>query len=339
MPQALKSKAKFKERDGSLDFLRGFAVLLMVFVHASAYFLSSKSIYSAWDYAHFVVPLFVFCSTYITFNHSVPGHFSLTTIFKRVKRLVIPYFLMFALPSIFLNFLLNDFNLDFSYAVNILTLGNSRDVGWLVVLFIYVILLNQFILFLRQRYFFMFKLLTVISVISTIYLLFNDIPVPFRYVMFLPWSAFLFFVYFFVNSKKNIRFYVQTILGGVSLFLISRFILVLNESSLVFTDNKYPPNLYYLSYGSFLITTLHFIYFKLRVIFDMKYIKVVFNFLSTYSYQIFFIHFLIIHVLTALKIHKLLGLLNFTLVLIFVPVLTIILFNYFFSMLKNVKLR
>ncbi|MDA1317179.1 MAG: acyltransferase family protein, partial [bacterium] len=79
------------QRNTTIDFLRGLAVLLMMLIHVTAYFLSDPIVRNIWDYTHIVVPLFIFCSGFIFFQR---GNYSLdvSSVIKRIKQLILPYY-------------------------------------------------------------------------------------------------------------------------------------------------------------------------------------------------------------------------------------------------------
>ena len=80
-------------------------------------------------------------------------------------------------------------------------------------------------------------------------------------------------------------------------FFISKWYLGSLEQSLVLIDHKYPPNIYYLSYGLGWISLLYLIHKYLFL--EKTFIQKPFDFLSRYSYEFFFIHyyflFLLLH--------------------------------------------
>ncbi len=295
-----------KERDRAIDFLRGIAVLLMIIIHVTAYYLSQKTTRLIWDYTHFAVPLFVFCSAYVYFikkEHEI----TFKTLIKRVKRLVIPYYLFlgaFYLTSFFMKGTINTERL----MNDVLLIGN-RDLNWLVVLFLSFILLFPGIAYL-SRWKFVLYTLAVSSFLSTLYLLFHVPAVHFRMYMVIPWSSVVFIAYFFAHVK-NKRYFMMFLSGyAFLLFLDSRFYLSAYEKTFVFTENKYPPNLYYLSYGMWLMGMIYLIHDRFQI--GNTFLQTILDFVSKHSYEIFFIHFFYLFILIDRIPYKQIGWVGFT---------------------------
>jgi len=288
-----------QDRNTTIDFLRGLAVFLMILIHATAYFLDKSTVRILWDYAHFAVPLFVFCSAYITFQRKDVKLISASQTPKRLRRLFIPYYIfVFFLICVFALILRKD--VSFQFILHWVLLGSGRDVGWLVVLFVYILFLIPLIVRISK-----FQLPgTVVMIIvwlSPIVLLFSPYIESFRLMMWLPWSAFLIFVYWFVQNEEHIWFPWYIIVLFTGGFLISRYILLATNHTLIFTENKYPPNFYYLSYGIVMTTALYYFHrFLAAYNLFATWLQKVFNFLSRHSYSLFFIHFLYVYLLQGL---------------------------------------
>ncbi len=306
-----------KERNTTIDFLRGLAVLLMILIHATAYFLGDPTVYAVWDYTHFAVPLFVFCSGYIFFAKDSITTLSVSYVVKRLKRLVIPYYL-FLIPFFILVFIKNPTSFNIKQMTEKILLSGGRDLSWLVILFIYFLFLIPVIHFMYRQKKWLFYILTGTAFVSTVLLLISIPPVPFRYVMWLPWTFFLIFTLLFANHKENRYFFIGTIILSVMTFFITRDFLQSQGKTLVLTENKYPPNLYYLSYGIFFTTVMYWVH---RLVSKnklyMAYLQKPFDFLSTHSYSLFFIHFLFVKIFVDYGFHKIIGPWWFFVVLLF----------------------
>jgi peptidoglycan/LPS O-acetylase OafA/YrhL len=275
-----------KDRDRAIDFLRGTAVILMIIIHVTAYYLSDKTTKLIWDYTHFAVPLFVFCAAYVYFIKSEQP-FTFTAILKRVKRLIVPYYLFIGVFFLASFLIKNDPFDQAKLTQNLLLMGN-RDLNWLVVLFLTFILLFPLIKYL-ERWKPILWLAAIMSFLSTLYLLIYDPHLHFRTYMWVPWSSIVFIAYFFAQVKKKIYFMAFLSLYAFLLFLDSRFYLFASEQTHVFTENKYPPDLYYLSYGMWLMGIIYILHTKLRI--GGTWLQQIFDFFSKHSYEIFFIHF------------------------------------------------
>ncbi|PIZ62634.1 hypothetical protein COY16_03815 [Candidatus Roizmanbacteria bacterium CG_4_10_14_0_2_um_filter_39_13] len=292
-----------KARNTTIDFLRGLAVILMILIHATAYFLDQKYVYILWDYSHFVVPLFIFCSAYVAFQRKDAGSISFTQIFKRLRRLLIPYYIFTIVLILLFGFVLHK-EVSYQFILNWLLLGSERDVGWLVVLFVYVIFLIPIIV-RAAKFHLLRKFLMKTVWLIPILLLFAPPIESFRFMMWLPWTAFLIFVYWFTQEEEKRWFPWYALVLFTIGFFLSRFILIFNSHTLVFTENKYPPNFYYLSYGTVLITFLYYFHrFLTRKKLFTSWLQKWFDFLSRHSYSLFFIHFLYVYILKDLTNYR-----------------------------------
>ena len=283
-------------RNTTIDFLRGLAVVLMIFIHATAYFLNQKYVYVLWDYSHFVVPLFIFCSAYVAFQRKDATSISFTQIFKRLRRLLVPYYIFTVVLMLLFGFVLHK-EVSYQFILNWLLLGSERDVGWLVVLFVYVIFLIPIIV-RAAKFLLLGNFLIKIVWLIPILLLFSPPIASFRLMMWAPWAAFLIFVYWFVQNEEKRWFPWNVLVLFTVGFLLSRFILISSNHTLVFTENKYPPNFYYLSYGIVIITLLYYFhrFLTMKKLFA-SWLQKWFDFLSRHSYSLFFIHFLYVYIL------------------------------------------
>ena len=285
-----------KARSTTIDFLRGLAVILMILIHATAYFLDQPITRLVWDYSHFAVPLFVFCSTYIAFQKYNATFPSFSKIITRLKRLVIPYYIFTTVLLLVFAFVLGK-SVTMQSVGNWYLFGSGRDIGWLVVLFVYYIFLVPLII-KASKHDSLWKFLHLTIWLMPILFLFAPHFESFRLIMWLPWSAFLVFTYWFVKNEKKWWFPICVITLSLIAFFVSRNILHEIGHTLVFTENKYPPNLYYLTYG-ILTTTL--LYYSHRFLTTHNlfahWLQKWFDFLSKYSYPLFFIHFLYVYIL------------------------------------------
>lgn len=316
-----------KERNTTIDFLRGLAVVLMILIHATAYFLGDPTTKAIWDYTHFAVPLFVFCSAFIFFAKDSITILSFSYIYKRLKRLVLPYYI-FLIPFFILAFIHSPETFSIRQILEKILLTGGRDLNWLVILFIYFLFLIPTIHFMYKQKKWLFYILSATAFISSILFLFYNPPLPFRFVMWLPWTFFLVFTLMFTEHKNNKYFFWGvTILSAFS-FFVSRDALLQQSKTLILTENKYPPNIYYLSYGIFFTTVLYQIHSKFsKNIFYKKYIQKPFDFLSINSYSLFFIHFLFVKVFVDNGAHKTIGPWIFFVVLMVLSILVQISMN------------
>jgi peptidoglycan/LPS O-acetylase OafA/YrhL len=284
-------------RDKNIDNLRGLAMFSMVVIHATAYFLKDSIAYFIWDFNQFSVPVFIFCSSYLFYSRLFKGDKkSLVSYFKkRFSRLFIPYwiFLLFYFP---VAYFLGGKKINPGTVSSNIFLTGGLDLNWLVLLFLYLAFLYPIIYYLKNKKIW-FYFLAGLSFISSIFFIF--FKTNYRLIMWLPWSLVIFFSLFFIKNEKNQK--KLFIVGSFSLlvFFIVRLIEVKIHHPLNHYDNKYPPTLYQLSYGVFWTVILYL--FSVKKVFRFLYFDRLLHFLSINSYEIFFIHNLVIFVLVWIK--------------------------------------
>jgi len=288
---------KKKARHLEIDFLRALSMLAVIFIHTNAYFLSKKNVFLIWDFCQFAVVAFVFCSSYVFFQRErlldLKSFFAFLK--KRLLRLFIPYW-TFLIVMLGLITIKEPNKINFTFILkNIFVIGGI-DINWLVLLFVLFSVLFPVVSFLKRKKPWLFYLYVIFSLASSVVLLFYKPGFDYRLIMWLPWSVVALFSWYYVKHQKQSLFLPLTI--SVSLLLFSLLTLVLSSThhSLTQFDNKYPPNLYHLTYGLFLTALLSFI-FKARF-FLFTPIKISLSFLSKKSYSLFFIHYFVIYVLT-----------------------------------------
>lgn len=284
---------KIKYRNINIDYLRGLSIFVMVFLHTSSYYLNASLVKILWDYGHFAVAVFIFCSVYVFFIKDFK--FNLKYIFayikKRILRLIIPYyvFLFFHIILLFIG----GSKITLSYIVKSITLTGGIDLSWLILLFIQLIPIMILIKYLAEKRKTLFYLYTIISLTSALVFVFYKLPFNYKFIMWLPWSSVVCFTWLLYYFEKKSWFYYMTSFFFFSYFILSRTMLDITNSSLVLIKNKYPPNFYVISYGLLFITILY--YLSKKGVFSVFLINKFLNFLSINSYSIFFIHVLVIY--------------------------------------------
>ncbi len=294
-------------RLATIDTLRGLAILAMILIHSAAYFLSDKAAFYVWNYSQFAVPIFFFCSSYLFFyKENLPTIKSAYPYFKkRLLRLLIPFYLYLAAYFVVVGIFERD-RLTPEFVLRHLTMTTiAPEANWIVILFaIFAFLMPLFAYLFRHKRTLLFGYLAI-SLLSSVYLMFFRFPLHFKLIMWLPWSIIVLFGLFFVKNERKKWFFPATIIFSFGVFILTFFIQIALGNSLVHFNNKYPPNLYYLSYGIFFITIL-FYFFEKDVVKFKSILKPV-HFLSVYSYSIFFIHFIVLYVLIHVVDYKKLG--------------------------------
>ncbi len=286
-----------KERNLSIDLLRGFSIFAMILIHTNAYFLHKKTAYLLWDLSQFAVPAFIFCSSYLFFQREFVFTTAslLTYAKKRVLRLIIPYYL-FLIPLLLLTYFAEPGKITARSILEHITLTGGVDINWLILLFLTFTLIMPWLHHSWKKRSTLLPLFAVLSTSTTVLLLFVSFPFSYKWIMWFPWSLIILFTIYVVSYEKKSWFYPVTLGGTLLVFLATRFLQLQLGHSVIQYYNKYPPNLLHLSYGMFTTTLLYFLFQK--QIFHITPFKQLLVFLSTYSYSIYFVHFLLIFYVT-----------------------------------------
>lgn len=280
------------KRDKNIDNLRGLAMIAMIIIHATAYFLKDPLAFRIWDFLEWAVPVFLFCSFYLFYDKLKKFDFSQFPSYlkKRLSRLIFPYwtFLLFFLPPLFY-FSPNKFNWN-SISSNIFLYGGI-DFNWLVLLFVYFTFLMPLIFFLENKKIIYYSLLTI-SVASSIIFIFYS-PFDYRADMWISWLVFVYFTIFFLKNKHNKKNMTSLIVISFAAYLGTYFLEAKIGHNLTHYGNKYPPTLLHNSYGILSIIVLY--YLSKKGIFSFLKFDRILKFFSINSYSIFFIHILVIY--------------------------------------------
>lgn len=281
----------FSQRFPEIDLIRGIAMVAIIVIHVAAYFLTNRFVFFVWNSLQFAVVTFIFCSAYLFFKKSDSQKLSSLKYFiKRAQRLLIPYFAY--LVVLFILMKLNGEVLSINSVVRYITLTTrSNDLSWLVVL---MLTLTPVMLILRiiknKKFAYLFFVLA--SFFSALVFLFYTPDVNFKLIMWLPWSLILITTDYFVSNENKSFFFPKFLTASLAVFIATLIIKILAVTSLIQYDNKYPPNLFHLSYGLFITAIL---YWYAKKIIRFATIHKIFTFFSKYSYSIFFIHILVIY--------------------------------------------
>lgn len=282
------------DRLSQIDLLRGLSILVMIFVHTSAWYLSHPAAFMVWNLGQFAVPAFVFCSSYLFFKKK--DSYLLDKFWqyvkKRIPRLLIPYWIYLGFYFLLLVFSQPE-KLNLISIVKEATLTTSGlEVNWAVLLFVEITLLMPILNYLRERRKTLFLLYVLFTFGASGLLIFYKVPVNFRLIMWLPWSLIVLFSWYIASSEERDWTLPATLFAsGFALF----FLWILKQNlglSTVFFHNKYPPSLYYLVWGIFSTTLIYLL--AVKGLFNMTFLKKVISFFSIHSYSLFFIHFLVI---------------------------------------------
>lgn len=293
-----------KNRFDEIDFLRAIAIIGVVLIHTLVYYLNNSFYYLLWNYLHFVVTLFVFCSGYVLFTHYQNYFKNTKAIFlwwkKRLIRLIKPFYLYLIIHYLLMIFFPNFFSglglkKELGFFIQSVTLIGGIDLNWLVLLFLELTLIFPILVYLTKKPFW-FYLGIFLSIISSIWFLFQK-PTNYRTIMWLPWASVLFLsvIFYFLDQKnlvfkKNLFFYSFLFILSLLIFFI--FYLIKKPATMIFFNHKYPPDIIYLAYG-LMALSLFVIISKLPIIKNL-FLKKIYQPIGHYSYSIFFTHYLVI---------------------------------------------
>ncbi len=283
-----------------IDFLRAIAIIVVIATHTFSYHLSNPIYFSIWNYLHFAVPIFVFCSGYVLIAKYREGFatikVTLAWYWKRFKRLLIPFFiyllvhysLWFALPKYFSGLALQK---NFSFMLQSLLLVGGADSNWLPLLFLELTLLFPLIVYSLKK-----KRLVVLTLLLSLasILFFTIKPFPYAYyrsVMVLSWISIIFLSIFEYYKGVQVGRYLAAGFAGLVVFFYLTQVLKLGEG-MILTKHKYPPDAYYLLFSvsvMYLILAVSQINSLYR-----GFLGKFFLYISRHSYSLFFIHYLVL---------------------------------------------
>lgn len=211
---------------------------------------------------------------------------------KRLYRLLKPYYIFLIFFYIMLYF--SQKRIDFKDIASALLIVREPDISWLVNLFVQLTLLFPVLSYLFNKQRKLFDGLFGIVMIYAFWKIFNRLDLDYKYYMVWSWSLPFMFAFYFAKYYRNLKFRIGAMLFFLILHLGLKYYLASHGNNVILQDNKYPPNLYYLSYGMFWFVLLDFIFnleiFKNKVLFG------VINFFSKNSFSLFFIHYLVIQI-------------------------------------------
>lgn len=280
-----------KKRCEEIDILRGIAILFMILIHTSYYFIADKTALFLWNWSQFAVPVFVFCSSYLFFQKYRCTNISFVQYLKkRVVRLIIPYYIFLAFFLSVVLFL-TPRKITINYILQSIFFIGGVDINWLVLLFLCFAFLFPFIVHSFRKKKMLFVCYMVASFASSILFVLYSPSFSYKWFMWLPWSTIPFFSLFFVLYEKRKLFIFVSFIVLLFLFLSTYQIERALHHQVGFFQNKYPPNIYFLLYGMLSIIVL---YFLARFILLSVWLTALANFFSRYSYSLYFIHYVVL---------------------------------------------
>lgn len=283
-----------KKRLPELDDIRGISIIVMILIHTNAYFLSNKWAYNLREISQFAVVAFLFCSTYLSLQRPLPLSLSELApyVFKRLKRLIIPFYVFFTIYILFMHFGVGK-QFSQKYIFDSFLLVGGIDFNWLVLLFIELMVITPLLHYLftkKKKLFFLYSVSALIS--SLIFLKYSPLPY-YRPIMWLPWSLVIIYTFYLDELWKNkALFFWTTFLFGAIFMSTQQLILLPLHHSFSMYYNKYPPNLYHISYSLFAVQILYFL--SKKNTFSFSPLQKSIHFFSINSYTLFFIHIIVI---------------------------------------------
>ncbi len=293
---------KTKKRIIEVDILKSIGILLIILIHTLSCHLNIKGFYYLWDKLHFVVLLFVFSSFYLLFKKKKRID-ALPYYKKRIKRLIIPYYVFLAVLLI-LRLIFKD-SITFSYVLQNLTLVRGVDINWFVLLFLELTLLTPLILLFLQKAPALTFCLTLLLILFLPQHLIN-----YKVEMWIGWSLVITATYLIIKKPKLYKW--SAFLSLLIYFVLQH--LVYHNNSLF--SHKYPPDLYYLSYGWGITYILYLAAIRVKKYLSRTPIETLIIYTSKNSYNLYFTHYLALYFLKKLGLYLNLYL-HFSIVAIF----------------------
>lgn len=297
-----------KERNNTIDLLRGASMLFVLFLHALVPYLSNPVVFRIWDYARLEVPAFLACSAYLFFLKARKGTlflFSASYTWSRIRRLYLPYaiFMIVFFPVLFFT---HPERLSLDFVLKSAFLTGGIDINWLILLFMQFIPLLPALAYLYYKVRSAFWAYSTIALGSAIVLFFIDVPVDYRYIMWLPWSVVAIGTILFVEHTA----WILSRKWGITAFvLVANALLFWSyyqlNGTIALRLHKYPPDILFLMYGLLMIILALFL-FQLPV-FQKGPLSRFLQFMSLYSFELFFIHYIVIYLLQFWKLHEMIG--------------------------------
>ncbi len=297
-----KPKNETKDRDMTVDILRALSIIIMMVIHVNAYYLKDKLTLFVWSYGQWVVPAFVLCSFAV-------GSYDVSTLWdylkylkKRLMRLLVPYYIWLG-ANIILIFVVTKKMVSIEYLVKNIIFTGGSDFNWLVLLFIYFTIFGPFIAYCvyKKPMLGILTMLVGITLSSVIFLDQSQWNKSFRITMLLPWLAITVGLLFFLRLMREKKYKLVSLLLLICM-LLYYFIHILfllprgMRGDLYF--HKYPPNIYFVLFCLWTTPVAYVVsLFLNRFLGGVEIFKKIILYVSIHSYEIFFVHTLVLYVI------------------------------------------
>ena len=289
-----------------IDFLRAVAIISVIVVHTLQYNLKDSLTRFIWNYSHFVVPALIFCSGYVLEKHQYSFD-KLSRVFswwkKRLIRLLLPFYLYltfhFLLLIIFPAFF-SGLGLIKSpaYIIKSALLIGGIDANWLPLLFIEMTLLFPALKLIIKRPFILVFYILLALFMTVFYTSRTASGISlyqnYRLLMILPYSLIILLAMKVADKETHrVNKKIYLIIVAVSTIILGLLLTVWqNLGNISLIVHKYPPGLYYLSYG-LIISSLIILISTLKF-FQQGIVNRFIIFTSKESYTLFFVSFIVL---------------------------------------------
>lgn len=289
-------------RSHHIDVLRAIATVMIIITHVFQYHLGGFFNTFVWNYVHFAVVLFVFCSVSVLLPSVERMEMNATSLFawckKRFWRLIKPFYsylfahaiLILLLPSVFNG---NGLKLTPEFLLDSIKLTGGINFNWLVLLFIEIALVFPLIYKVSQRrsWSIGWGIASFSFIVATLFL--PELNSSYRTIMIIGWSLIVLLSILVVQIKIKAFHVFLGALAAFSMLLLmpNNYFTGANLSSRLI-DHKYPPDIYYLSYATMVSMVVYFL--GKAKFWEKSWLKEAISFISKHSYEIFFIHYIVL---------------------------------------------
>ena len=296
-----------KQRVLFIDFLRAFSIVGVIAIHTLSFSLENATHLLVWNFLQFVVVIFILCSGFVHGHYDTKLiSFSKTIMWykKRFVRIILPFYIYFAIhyilfflfPGIFTHFGLQR---NIPYIIGSLFFYGGINTNWLPLLFLELTLVTPFLFFLQKKRIVWTYIIFALVIMSVGTIWFFPYSL-YKVLMWIPWSLIFLLGLFSARAKYTTKLFSALVLIGSIVFGILFFLWPGLHHVRNFTDNKYPPNAYYISYAVAL-TAASFLISKNIIYFIPSWI---YEYISKKSYSLFFIHFIVLDFLEGIKVTR-----------------------------------
>lgn len=292
----------------SIDLIKGFAALLVIFIHTLArYRFDDELVFYIWDYAHFAVGLFVFASGYMmAFNiKRRTDYFTKgSDLLARFWRIYKPYlFYVIIHLGLFLAFGayfdgLSSSWRDPAYIFDTLLLDGGVGNNWIPRLFILFALIQFAVDWIARAsgWSKFYMVAFVFSFVLSIYFLIEPDHENESMILFTSWYSIFEFGRVYFNYREHVIMkYIVPSLAALGFIVLSLWMDTNGVDAGLF-NNKYPPSTLFVLYQIMLAgVTMPIFSYLGRLVGDTElgWVRGFVKFLSANSYNIFFAHIIV----------------------------------------------